>query len=222
MGGGKLWFLYSLFVISAICVILNQISEFLQRDKQRWWIDVLVYIIPYVSLIMIKYLCEDNYHWLPVNSIVSFYRYFIIGMMIRKYSKLNGFVSQSQTAYMISVACFVVGVIYANYINTALIFLSALGGIIVLWNFFQHIEKPSMATSALTKIGKHTLAIYVFHYFFLPDLSYFSTYINTNHQFILQLALCLAASSVIITLCVFIENLIDRSALLRFVLLGKK
>ena len=193
--GGKLWFLYSLFVISAICVILNQISEFLQRDKQRWWIDVLVYIIPYVSLIMIKYLCEENYHWLPVNSIVSFYRYFIIGMMIRKYSKLNGFVSQSQTAYMISVACFVVGVIYANYI------------------------KPSMATSALTKIGKHTLAIYVFHYFFLPDLKFFATYINTNHQFILQLALCLAASSVIITLCVFIENLIDRSALLRFVLL---
>ena len=171
---------------------------------------------------MIKYLCKENYAWLPVNSIVSFYRYFIIGMMIRKYSKLNEFISQSQTVYMISVTCFVVGVIYANYINIALIFLSALGGIIVLWNFFQHIETPSMATSALSKIGKHTLAIYVFHYFFLPDLSFFATYINTNHQFILQLVLCISACSVIIPLCIFIEDMIDRSALLKFVLLGKK
>ena len=112
--------------------------------------------------------------------------------------------------------------VYAYCTNIALTFLSALGEIIVLWNFFQHIETPSMATSALTKIGKHTLAIYVFHYFFLPDLSFFATYINTNHQFILQLALCLAASSVIITLCIFNENMIDRSALSRFVLLGKK
>lgn len=221
-GGGKLWFLYSLFVISTICVILNQISEFLQKDKQRWWIDVLVYTIPYFVFILMKYGMGNNYSWLPINHMVNFYRYFVLGMMIRKYNVLNKLVSQSQTAYTIAMVCFVIGVVYAYCTNIALIFLSALGGIIVLWNFMQHIETPSMSTSALSKIGKHTLAIYVFHYFFLPDLSFFATYINTNHQFILQLALCLAASSVIITLCIFIENMIDRSALLRFVLLGKK
>jgi len=224
-GGGKLWFLYTLFWLSCICIIIAYPPIpfwFLQTKIRCFTWDIIVYVAIYVLIIVLKNLYPDVKGWLPLGQLTTYYRYFVIGLMVRKYDMLENLLNKSTILFTISVLCLVIGCYFHKYNNMLLSFLSALGGIFSLWYFFSNMKDRNKIADTFGLIGKHTLAIYLFHYFFIPDLYFLQRFMMVENPIIPQLAASVLCSALIIPICIFIEKFLNKSKFLSFLLLGKK
>lgn len=222
-GGGKYWFLYFLFLVSAVCIVLNIFVCWLERGKPKWWLDALVYGSAFLAFAIVKLRVGELPHWLPIGKFATYFRYFVVGMMLRKYTRFYDFFMRSDWLYALGFIVFVVGVYYSSQTNSLLIMLSTLGALVVLWRFMSSLEhQDNIALRILTYIGQYTLSIYVFHYFFLFDLHQASAMLVGSSQFVLQIAACMFACLLIVPCCILVDRMIERSKWLRLLILVKR
>ena len=225
-GGGKLWFLYTLFWLAVICLLVSVKSPPSSLQGKLLWkgvaIDLVVFLLPFVGLYALKLLYPDAPGILPWGHAVTYYPYFVIGILMRKYDVLEQLMRTNVWLYTLGIVFFVLGVKLFGLTNKALILLAATGAIVALWHYFSNIEKQNVCTRTLGVIGKHTLAIYVFHYFFIPDLRTLSEMLEIGNPFIIHMVACLLLCACIIPVCIVIEKFVERSPLLGFLMLGKK
>lgn len=220
-GGGRFWFLPALFEISVICILLNQLSNTFQRKKRFPLIDILIYLVPYLILVVGKLYWKDAPAWLHIDHMVTYYRHFVLGMMVKKYANFEGFLTKQPWIYALCFVFYLLGVKYIEQHNMVLIFMSQAGSIVLLWVFFQQLKTRNIVTRCLEIVGGHTLGIYVFHYFLLFDLKWLSSYISYNNFFTLHLMLCLVSCCVIIPCCILIESMLSKNKYLSIIFLGK-
>ena len=224
-GGGKLWFLYTLFWLAVICLMVCSLISVIQKERMIWLqmsIDIMAYGLPFVVFFTLKVFYPDVPSILPWGHIVTYYPYFVLGLLVRKYDVLEQLMQSNVWLYTMGVVCFVVGVRLSELTNKVLILLAATGAIVVLWHYFSNKEKQNVVTRTLGVIGRHTLAIYVFHYFFIPDLRVLSDVLSMGNSVIIHTVACLLLCACIIPACILIEKFVERSPLLAFLLLGKR
>lgn len=221
-GGGRYWFLYTLFAISSFFLIY----EYLVGRIKRTWVYVMLWIIPYLILIAFKiYLNKVGGGDLReiITGFVNYYRYYLIGYMCRKYMSLNKQLFCNDIVAAMGFIAFFLNWYFFEYHNMLLIFGGNIGAVIVVQRFFQMVGKgDSVAGKALSFIGKQSLAIYVIHYFLIPDVSAsMHDFLDCPNSFIWQLTFAFMLSMPIIAASMFVGKLIETNRILNFVCFGK-
>lgn len=222
-GGGGYWFLYTLFIISMFFLIY----EYIIRHIEKTWIYVMLWIIPYVIIIIVKmYLNRiDSGGGLYdiVAGIVNYYRYYLIGYMCKKYINFNKLIFCNDIVAGLGLIAYFLNWYFFERHNILLIFGGSMGAIIVLQRFFQMaVKEDSGIGKALSSIGKQSLAIYVIHYFLIPDVSAsMHDFLDCPNSFIWQLTFAFLLSIPIIAISMLVGRLISTNKLLNFVCFGK-
>ena len=99
-------------------------------------------------------------------------------------------------------------------------------GVLCLYMIFYTYKSFFSDTNVLGKslviIGNNTLAVYLIHYFILPNLSMIGKFFKTYPNVIVELFIGLCLSLIIIIVCLGISRVIKVSPVLSRILLGNK
>lgn len=217
-GGGRYWFLYVLLLLSLFFMVGEYVIGKIKKD----WLYIVCWLLPYCMLIFLKIKHIDIIPGGVTSHIVTYYRYFLIGYLCRKYIKLNTFLFKHPMVYALAFIFYFTQWYFCDSHQMLLIFAGGLGAIIVLQRFFELQTKQSKSMRLLEYMGENSLSIYVIHYFCIPDLSRtMYSLLDASNPFIWHLLFSSSLSLVIIAMSVFVGRLIENNSYLRLVLLGK-
>ena len=220
-GGGSYWFLWVLFLLSTFFIIYG----YSLRKIKNEWLYLLLWLVPYGVIIVAK-VFENRIgggDFLSCNQLNTYYRYFLIGYLCHRYSKMNTFLFKNDIVYAIAFLLYFIQWRYCNLFNMVLIFCGGMGAIIVLQRYLSNKQNVHNAIMRfLTWIGGASLPVYVIHYFFIPDISDYShLYLDAQNPFIWHLTFSLLLSLPIIVACIFVGQLIQQNKYLNFLFFGK-
>lgn len=220
-GGGRYWFLYVLLLLSSFFILYGYL---LQRIKSEW-VYIFLWILPYLVIILAKVFEYNVWGLLCINQLNTYYRYFLIGYLCRRYSKLNSILFKNDIVYAVGLLSYFLHWRLYDMHNMALIFLGGIGAIIVLQRYVEMMQTSNnWVFSALSKIGCMSLSIYVIHYFFIPDISgviHDFAYAGGGNIFIWQLLLSVLLALPIVGASMFVGRLIETNKYLNVIFFGR-
>ena len=217
------WFLYVLFIISAFFLLYEQLTK---RVKSVY-AEVALWLLPYVGLIAIKMYGMEalggGNNYLCVNQLVTYYRYFLIGYMCRKYVKFNNLLFHNDLVYALGFVAYFAQWWLFDHHNMLLIFAGGLGAIIVIQRILMNSNENSKLSRDFTRLGALSLSIYVIHGFLIPDVaSQLGDFLAVEHPFMWVLTFSVLLSLPITIVSAFIGWLIEQNKYLNLVFFGKK
>lgn len=219
---GKYWFLYTLTILSVFFIFY----DFLIRKVEKPLFYIVLWGVPFVLLVVIKLKYNIGNYWIPIDSLVNYYRYYLVGFLCKKYLALYKAVFLHPYSFVFAFLAFAFQFIYVERCFYILIFLGAMGGIVLLHGFFMSFDekanKNSFILSGLTYLGTKTLPVYLIHYFFIPDMKVFKGILESiGNPFIVHLVVCLLLALMIIFVCLVIERIINVNRYLACIMFGK-
>lgn len=209
------WFLLVLFEFFVLFSICQIITRFLTKNLcGRHFILVALTIELVLALIylmcQIGIVCQE-----PLYTIVSFVKlfyhfpFFVMGFLMRKHNCLETMFNKK--TYSISSITFVCLYTMINKCDIHLLPLQwvlALLAVIAIVSFFLSIEYSSSPSKIVNYVGRHTMEIYVLHYFFIPrNMNFLRSIIMPDNlpdvNIILELIInsCIACAIIAVTLC---------------------
>lgn len=217
-GFGGYWFLYVLLITSVAFILIESVASRIKHPI----LYAAAFVIPYIGLMGLKLSHIEMGGVIPVNQLVSFYRYFLIGWMCKKYQPFNKLLFGNPTAYALALVAFFLQWYWSDRSNMLLVFLGGLGAIIVLQQWLQS-TGDNKVLNLFSCLGQKSLIIYVIHYFFIPNVSQqLNSFLTiTSLPFIWQFFFAVALSSIIIAASLFVGSLIEKNKYLSFVALGR-
>lgn len=160
------WFFYVLFLLTLLVIVLEYVV--FRRIKNAYLYCGSLLIIP-VVFAGIKFVGPIPY--LPAPDLCQYSVPFLFGWSCRKYGKLNSFVLENPVLFVASFIVFLLCWYRHDAMNNYILLTGALSGIIVMQSVLYHREVLEDGNlSAISKLGKSSLAIYALNNFFLPDL----------------------------------------------------
>lgn len=222
-GGGQYWFLYTLLLLTIIFGIVEYvITRVIKISKD--YLYIFAWLVVYAILIIIKYtdpLSMGRFGLLSSQSVVSYYRFFIVGYLCRKYIKINNIVESNNIVYAIAFIAFFMQWYLCASNNTFLIFAGGLSAILMLQRFCIDMSSPKLRET-LSYIGQKSLAIYAIHFFFIPDLSKIvHNTLDVGNPFVWTFSWSLIVSAPIISCCLLIDKLIGANRYLNLIMWGR-
>ena len=219
-GGGRYWFLYALFVIGSIGTICDFVAKGLKFNN--FIIDLIIYGIPYVLVLILKFLGIHISSLIPIGAILAYYPFYILGILAGKYRIIHTMILQSRELLLISIIGIFFGTVALRSItNIVLSQAVALCAIVLMFQVFSNISYNKPVPSSLSKIGRSTLSIYLLHYFFIFDMKWMTPYLTTDNSVVLQLLVPMCISVLIIYICIGIEWVLKRTRFTSFCFLGR-
>ncbi len=169
----------------------------------------------------------------PIAEIVSlslffnYLPYFIFGILAKMH--LNIFIKILNFKYSILLAIITfIGLLFYDVYGRST-FIQGFLGIIIIYRFFEFYKSffSSKTTigKSLSYIGKHTLEIYLIHYFFIFSLVEFAKHIDLTiiqSSWIVELVVFLLISIIIVAFCLFTAKFTKISPILHSLLFGFK
>lgn len=223
------WFLFSLFTHWILFLFLKRILYIIKLDKYII-IEIAVLISPFfLGNIIMHFLNDITINTLTLSYTISYYRFFILGYFIGKFILHK----QENNLQLIShPICFSTSVII--FIGTSLIYITrnnittiipptvwqlllCLSLFYILYNYKLFL--PEQPKRLLIYLGRNTLIIYTFHYFFL----YTFTSIECKHlsSYGLQVIIGAIIITIIVIACLGVSSLFTCNKILSFLFLGK-
>lgn len=201
------WFLYVLFVISIFHYLVSLI-----KHEGLQFIGYFVLLI--LFLLARKFLNDDLF---SIKFISGNYPFFLLGYFVHKYLKYDKYIINNN---VVSIALFlfiIVITVSLNYefYNSSIRFVLRLFAIIFFYGFFKNM-RSSLFLSKLAWIGKNSIYVYVFHYFFIEGLV-----IVHIEGYMLQLIFSMIVALIITLISVFIGRGCDASKLISSCIFGK-
>lgn len=218
-GFGGYWFLYSLAILTVFFVFF----EHLARKVSKWYVYVALWVIPYLCIMFLKVRhMELVGHFISVDNMVTYYRYYLIGWLCHKYNPFNKFLLENKILYALAFVAYLLQWHFCDQHNMLLIFAGGMGAIIVLQNWFCCQASAKQPMKLLSYMGRNSLTIYVFHYFFIPNASnVLHDVLQVGNPFIWMLAFAMLLVVPIIIASCFVGSLVNNNRYLRFIILGK-
>ena len=231
------WFTYTLFFYFLFYITSVYITHFKNNPIFE---DIVVALI--ALMVMACYFIAkkdpNSYHH-RIYGIIGipewrYYIFFCFGVFVKKY--FNQFVSVTNNAMVMAiiiVSFFMLLVFNQFIINqipvfyTISFFLYGFLGITILYTVFRKNEEWFATNQNISRwmqyIGRHTLDIYLLHYFFLPRNlqmigEFFKSYPNPTIELIVSCTLAL----IVIGICLLVSKVLCTSPILANVLFGKK
>lgn len=223
------WFLKVLFAIIVVFLLVRTIVQKLYLSI--WW-EILIHAIVFVLWIGISYIWKGGIpsHIGFHKSAIS-YPYLVMGYY---YTILNGreYMDKHNLVVTLSAILFM-GVFYlssyvlsgrvATYMNA---YVAAPAAILVCCQVANSLkDKSGRFFTALKYCGKHSLAIYLIHMYFMVYCTAFATYISivpSSFSLLLQIVFGLACAIPICAICLAIEYVLAQSKWFNLICFGKK
>ena len=227
------WFTFVLFEFFIIYCLTRLISSSLRlnslwKDTFMLCIGVFFFVVTIPSVMTRLHIANE---W---SGIMSFnhwflFLFFIIGTLVKKH--FTRFLQLLERKTLLT-ACIVVffGVnifrdaIMATHINFFRL-LTAITGIIIVFAFFWSHQSffcnHNHIGRILCFIGRRTLDIYLLHYFLLPtNLSEVISVVHNHSMPVIELAISLTITIIVIAMCLLISQILRLSPLLGRLLFG--
>lgn len=217
-GFGGYWFLYVLLIVTIAFILIESIACRIRTP----FLYVAVFIIPYVGLMGLKLAHIEIAEGFPLGQLVSYYRYYLVGWMCKKYIPINNILFNNNVVYAFAFIAFLLQWYWCDKCNMLLIFIGGMGAIIVLQQWLQNAENNKLL-DAFSYLGQKSLVIYVIHYFFIPDVSHqLNSFLTiTKQPFLWQFTFATILSVIIIATTLFVGTFIERNNYLSKILLGR-
>lgn len=216
------WFFYVLMIVSILVISY----DFLIKGCSNIFIYGVLWIPFLLVLLLLKVSrLENSCSYIPINQIMLYLPFFLIGLMCKKYKKLNDFLLKNQFIYVISLFLFFLRWSFYDMNNFVLVYMGALGSICCIQTFFYNREQKNELCSlekCLIFLGRNTISIYMFNNFFIPDLSSIS--LNEyflEHDLTFVFILVLAITLIVIVFCLLIKSILSTNTYLNYAFFGR-
>lgn len=217
---GGYWFLWVLFEFYIFHIICDGLSKIINK-KSILLIDLGILLLLYIML-------KIGYHFISEyqNNIVGYLHwicylpYFMGGVLIKKYDLVERILSSGLLYTIAFFTLLVITIFNIHFANIGFVIASSI--IIVIGSFFYQVPS-NLITDRLAFIGRHTLGIYVIHYFLLPYIyivPILKLLIGTCN-YIVEAVLLVFISIVICMLCILAEQFLQCNKYLGIIFLGK-
>ena len=216
------WFLPALFYCMLYGLIVYWIINKINRLKNPLW-SLVIHLISYTALTIIYY--KWNLEHIPyLLYAIKMYPYFLLGTFFTKYTTFKNKVTHSNYLFTLAIIGYICAFVYKDHISIKLNY-TGIFAIIILINLFVNYNQHIPAK--LSFIGKYSLEIYVFHWFFLPSLESLGNWISTQNtgagqNFIILLSITSIIAVPIIFICILLSKIIQNSNILNAVCFGAK
>ena len=232
---GKLfdyWFLRCLYEI----ILINLVVEYIRTKlkKKSLVIDTLIYLGVFILLFVAKTFITGRFHtWLGLTYLYRMYLFFCLGCVTARYQIVKDILNKN----WIYTLCIIVFIIMFLALSIEKIipdeywsfFLMALSGVLICYIVCRGIRQNNKIITLINSIGRYSLEIYLIHFFFefrFPLLGelYINEYkmVGVTGVVFLQLIITSILSALVILLCYIVHNVLKKSELLSFLLLGRR
>ena len=218
-----LWYLWSLFNLYIIAVLGYWV---LSLFRKHILIDLLFWLCIYILLRVLNYVLDDE-----ISSVISLERtfsisaFFGLGCIVSKYNLQQYFVNKRIYEVMI-IALVVDYFLFTtyNYFNTytlKFIFVS-LPAVYVIVSIFKEYSYESCFYKTLATMGRYSLEIYTFHYFFLGTFTFptFSVLTTQNGLLIINSICAIFLGFIFCVLSIIISKFVKTSNVFSFLMFG--
>lgn len=251
------WFTIVLLGMFIIYYTYNLIISKLYAGGGVWYKNIILYVIAIV-LWGLPYICgvfgislNNSYsNLLCLPLLFNYFQFFVLGLIARQFQdKIHQIIENkyfSACIIILFIALFWWLQIDSQHINNSiglihrlLLLINIIGrllvrylGLIIVYSFFRKYQTSfTQATkigSSLQYIGRHTLDIYVLHYFFLPNIAPIKEFIlNTQHTWnspniVFELFFGVSVALMVIAMCLLVSKVLRTSDILAHFLFGAK
>src|SRR5574344_539642 len=199
------WFLPALFM----CMILGLFGNLLSNKithyytKNKTFINLISWLIIYFIL-CVTYVMRFDFPYFLIT--LKMFPFFMFGAFYSESVKVKNIVNNSNFAFSLCLIIAILLLYYWDYLPHPISWTGALMIIVFTQLFIKYdIKIPN----ALSLIGKYSLEIYIFHWFFLPSLPGIKFYIESpcaktldNGNLVLIILLTLLLAIPVILLCI--------------------
>lgn len=233
-GFGGYWFTIVLFQMYLSYMILSLISRLIKINL----VIPAMLLFSALGVAALVLYSRDSKIWefLCWENLCKYYQFFTFGIICARYKAqfFKLFRDNSFIAFMIIgwVVCMIIwynNVFFQAYplaysfIHDIIVRYFALLTVISLFYGYRDYFSGNMRTSRILRfIGQRTLDIYMIHYFFLPDLTFLSTWLQDGNRIIIQILIASIITAAIVSVCMMISAVLRKSTVLETWLFGVK
>jgi fucose 4-O-acetylase-like acetyltransferase len=218
------WYLFVLSGYYVLMMLYHYLNAF--DGEKGLFIDLSLAVIIFVGLaglhLLLGKMVSDLF---CVYKMFTFWPVFFFGYMVKKHQKLKDFVF-SNIGYTIALIVYAVG-LYLSY-KEFWYYIGIPMGLFAaafLANLFQRRENStSLIERELARLGRGSLDVYIFHFFFLWTISLhpFGTYCQETGNLLLFVLVAAVLSVIIAYLCLLVGYILKSSSLLQTIIFGKR
>lgn len=210
------WFTIVAVEIYLLYAIPAFIVDSLKPQLRLWLFTAMLMLFGALSFIGHRWDGSALYQSLSFYRVLKYMPYFMCGVLARMY--FNKFEKLICNVWFMSIAIasYVVFFNIGTKISTA---LCGYLGVILVYGFFYHFrsifEDDNTVARSLQYVGTKTLSIYLLHYFILDGVVGFNSFaieVSKNGGWLGGMIIFMLLSFVVIAMCLFIENFLDRIA----------
>ena len=231
------WFTYTLFFYFLFYITSVYITHFKNNPLFE---DIVVAFIALMVMACYYFVIKDpNTDHQRIYGIIGipqwrYYIFFCFGVFVKKY--FNQFVTITNNAMVMAIiiVSFFMLLVFNQFFTehlpsfyTISYFLYGFLGITIIYTVFRKNEEWFATNQNISRwmqyIGRHTLDIYLLHYFFLPrNLQIIGEFFNIHPNPTIELIVSCTLALIVIGICLLVSKVLCTSPILANVLFGKK
>lgn len=220
---------YWYFLFLAYCYFcLSTIQKCSITFKKVWQSvlqDVVWLVFFCLIVVLIRHLLHISWNsdWLSLSVFYSFWPYFMLGNIFRKYNVVN-YLEGNNLIFSFALLLYIPFVILYFKQGHVFMHLAALCAIIVLLYLFSKRDNNSSKTESLLNIiGQSSIDVYLFHFFFLNVINLYMVgdWIDRTNNYLIEFFFVLFIALLLSLLSICLANLIKKSRLLYSVIYGR-
>lgn len=217
------WFLPALFMCMILGYFTLQINSQLIKNI-KFSADIVLFVIIWILFVVLYFsgITKDFPYYV---NFIKMYPFFVFGVLFSRHAKIKQFI-ESPITYFCSIILYILCFNWQEIIPFNFNFIG-FPSIIILMQLFRkyEVELPEQ----LIKVGELSLEIYVFHWFFLPNLLSVGVWfiyprqnldVLINQNFILLFILTFCLASIIIFFSKILSVFIKKSKIINFMCFG--
>lgn len=230
------WFTLALFVYFCIYAICRYVFNLfncnnIYTDIILLSIGLLLYALFFVKSVYFKLPLDDGIRNLFSLKFLGYFLYFTIGTLFKKYFNQIQVILDTKPVLTICLVIYFGANLYYRELDAShtslLNLVTALTGIVIVFSFFRiHRDwfiKEKIVGRGLQYIGRVSLDIYLLHHFLLPtNLKIHFTTLTENPVPIIELAITIIVTLIVIIGCLIISRILRMSPILSYLLFGVK
>ena len=225
-GAGGYWFTITLWE----CFLLYYVVSLILRSGI--FQNMALISLAVLGIIILSLYDDLGPQLLDINRLAKFFQYFVLGVMAKKYSGCYEKIIKSEGLKAFSILVFF-GILFTICYNfwPRIVYqlmrelgVRYLGLFIVVSWFVDHSEifnKESRINKVILDIGRKSLGIYLLQYFFLPDFTAYSEWLEGMDSVTIHL-IAFGYTAFIVAACYIFISLLSNSSLIRKYVLGQK
>lgn len=218
---GGYWYLWVLSIFYILLTITNHIFKY---TRTSWVLDLCTALCIYVMFkLLFVFLQNTISDFLSLARLIEMWPFFIMGFLFQKYDIVKYLVEKNYiyTLFLVTLPIFLF--IYGKHYLThgvQLLSVSFIGTYMFL--FIRRENNHTYIEDLLSSIGRHSLDVYIFHFFLLNlvSLPFWGQWFLQTKNFLLEMLVILPLAIIISIFCIIIGKILRQSSLIRKIFYG--